>query len=633
VSEPPVRKALELLGIRNLLFGIHDAAFPSRDDEDVGRGSPGSAGAADLLAFAAELGFKGIQLGPQGATSASNASPYDSTTFSRNPLSLALGPLTRPEWGSLLPSRQLAELVAARPGPRHRVPYEWVHAALGPVHATLWERFKAARVRRRDPAVMALAMELDEFSRTNAGWLARDGLYQALRRAHGGRHWQTWPVEGDRRLFDPDPGQETAAAAHLRDRLTTHLDTVDAWGFIQFLLHRQHQELQRHAQGVGLKLFADLQVGLSARDEWAALPFVLRGYRMGAPPSRTNPEGQAWNHGVLDPRHYVVAGPDGGPLPGSALRFLHARMEKVFTDYDGVRIDHPHGFVCPWVYRADQPDPALACQSGARLFSSPDLPDHPELAEFAIARPDQLDLDGPRHADGWVQRLDEDQVNRYGVLIDAIVAVAQAHGRATGDIACEILSTQPYPIGRVLARHGLGRFRVTQKADLDNPKDVYRGENARPEDWIMAGTHDTPPVWKLGRAWVESGASRQQAAYLATRLLAPEEDREAWVRRTAADRNALVQAKLADLFVGPASNVVVFFTDALGLEDVYNRPGVVDDVNWSLRVSPDFRREHEARVREGAAMDLPRCLARALRARGAAFVAAHGTLLGDLEGT
>jgi 4-alpha-glucanotransferase len=631
VRDEHVQKALKLLGIRNLLFGVHDAALPSHADEDLGRGSPGSAGAADFLAFVAGLGFTGIQLGPQGATSASNASPYDSTSFSRNPLSLALGPLTRTEWGRLLPEEELAELVAARPGPRNRVPYTWLHAAFGPVHATLWQRFKAARAQGRDPAVAALAAELDDFSRVNAGWLARDGLYEALRGVHGGRHWGEWSDETDRRLFDPDPGREAAAAARLRERLATHLEAIDQWSFIQFLLHRQHGQLHRHAQRLGLTLFADLQVGLSARDEWAARSFVLRGYRMGAPPSRTNPEGQDWNHAVLDPHQYVVPGPDGGPEPGAALRFLHARMEKLFSDYDGVRIDHPHGLVCPWVYRADQPDSALACQAGARLFSSPDLPDHTELAEFAIARPDQLDLDGPRHADGWVRQLEDDQVDRYGVVIDAIVAVARAHGRSTGDIACEILSTQPHPLARVMARHGLGRFRVTQKADLDRSTDVYRGENARPEDWIMAGTHDTPPIWRVSREWVESGVSRKQAEYLATRLLAPEEDREAWVRHTAASRNALVQAQLADLFVGPASNVMVFFTDALGLEEVYNRPGVIDDSNWSLRITPEFRNEHQARLREGGAMDLRRVLARALRSRGAAFAGAHRTLLDELD--
>ncbi len=626
-----LHEALDLLGIRRLLFGIHDAAFPSRADEDVGRGTPYSAGAADFIAFVAELGFTGVQLGPPGATSPGNPSPYDGTLFSRNPLSLALGPLTGQEWGALLPAEEVAELVAARPGSRERVPHAWMHTALAPVRVALWERFKAARVQARESSIVTLAAELDAFSRANAGWLARDGLYEALQGVNGGRHWREWPDEADRRLFDPEPGEGAAGAQRLRARLTEHLDTVDAWSFVQFLLHRQHRALQERVHGLGLKMFGDLQVGLSPRDEWAAQPFLLRGYRMGAPPSRTNPEGQPWNHAVLDPRQYVVPGADGGPEPGAALRFLHARMEKTFAELDGVRIDHPHGFVCPWVYRADQANPTFAGQNGARLFSSPDLPDHPELAEFAIARPDQLDLDGPRYADGWVRELEADQVDRYGVLLDAIVAVARAHGHSPADIACEILSTQPYPLGRVMARHGLGRFRVTQKADLECREDGYRAENARPEDWIMVGNHDTPPIWRVARDWIDSGASRRQAEYLATRLLAPEERRDAWIRGTASDRNSLVQAMLADLFVGPASNVMMFFTDALGLEQVYNRPGVVDDANWSLRVSPEYRREHEERSRGGGAFHLPRAAARALRARGGAFVAAHRTLIEDLE--
>ena len=66
-----VREALEALGIRNLLVGLHDAAFPGRPEEDVGRGTPYSRGAADFLEFVATLGFGGVQLGPQGILFAS----------------------------------------------------------------------------------------------------------------------------------------------------------------------------------------------------------------------------------------------------------------------------------------------------------------------------------------------------------------------------------------------------------------------------------------------------------------------------------------------------------------------------------------------------------------------------------
>ena len=47
---------------------------------------------------------------------------------------------------------------------------------------------------------------------------------------------------------------------------------------------------------------------------------------MGAPPSRTNPEGQAWGYPVLDPALY--RGPEG--RPGRALAFFIARLDKVF---------------------------------------------------------------------------------------------------------------------------------------------------------------------------------------------------------------------------------------------------------------------------------------------------------------
>jgi hypothetical protein len=50
-----------------------------------------------------------------------------------------------------------------------------------------------------------------------------------------------------------------------------------------------------------------------------------------------------------------------------------------------------------------------------------------------------------------------------------------------------------------------------------------------------------------------------------------------------------------------------------------------------LRVAPRFREEYEARRRAGSALDLPRALARAMRARGPGFAAAHATLIDELE--
>ena len=63
-------------------------------------------------------------------------------------------------------------------------------------------------------------------------------------------------------------------------------------------------------------------------------------------------------------------------------------------------------------------------------------------------------------------------------------------GAVAEDLVCEILSTQPYPLARVCARHDLGRFRVTQKANLDRD-----GELAAMRHQLQVnGIADEPPA-------------------------------------------------------------------------------------------------------------------------------------------
>jgi 4-alpha-glucanotransferase len=625
-----VRQALALLGIRRLLLGIHDAAFPSRPGEDTGIGSPCTDGAAGFFELVRDLGFDGLQLGPQGATSAIDPSPYDGAFFSRNPLSLALAPLARAEWGGLLREETLEEIARARPGPEGRVAYAHAHRAARGAAAETAGAPRAARRSRRDEAFLELDREVRRFREEHAEWLLRDGLFEVLQRENGGARWSEWRAPLDRHLFAPAPGAAEAARARIAALAVRHAGELEAYALVQALLHAQHARLLARARGLGLALFGDLQIGMSERDAWAAQAIALPGWLLGAPPSRTNPEGQAWNYPVLDPRLYGETGRDGVWRDGPAARFFRARVRKIFAEYDGVRIDHPHGLVCPWVYRAGA-DPDQAVREGARLFASPALPDHPELAHFAIARPEQIDGSVPRHHDRWVRELDDAQVSRYAVLLDVIIGAARERGHGADAIACEILSTQPYPLGRVIERHGLGRFRVTQKADLDRADDVYRGENASPPDWIMLGNHDTPPILALAERWAATGQSRRQAEYLATRLVAPGDDRAAFAAWAAAAPSALAAAKVAELFVGPARNVTIFFGDLFGAREPYNRPGTVSERNWSQRLPADARGAYAERLARGEALDLPRALALALRARGPGFVAAHRGLIEDLE--
>jgi hypothetical protein len=61
---------------------------------------------------------------------------------------------------------------------------------------------------------------------------------------------------------------------------------------------------------------------------------------------------------------------------------------------------------------------------------------------------------------------------------------------------------------------------------------------------------------------------------------------------------------------------MVFFADAFGLREWYNRPGTVDAQNWTLRLPPDHVARYAERLGRDEALNLPAALALALRARG-----------------
>lgn len=132
----------------------------------------------------------------------------------------------------------------------------------------------------------------------------------------------------------------------------------------------------------------------------------------------------------------------------------------------------------------------------------------------------------------------------------------------------------------------------------------------------MPGSHDTPTLRQAAESWVRSGISRGHAEYLAWRLGVEPAGRDAWVAQVAADPRELYQAKIAELFVGPARNVMLFFTDLFGYREPYNRPGTLSEDNWSLRLGPGFVARYAAERRSGEAADLPRALAQALDAIG-----------------
>src|SRR3990170_3569857 len=146
-DRPAIDEALALLGKRKLVLSIHDPSFPADDSDDLGQGAATTLGAARFLDFVAAHGFTGVQLGPQGATTAFNPSPYDGTALSRSPLTIAPRSLVD---DGLVRSDTLDALLAARPaGSEGRADPPYAHAAMRTLPAEARARFADHELLRR----------------------------------------------------------------------------------------------------------------------------------------------------------------------------------------------------------------------------------------------------------------------------------------------------------------------------------------------------------------------------------------------------------------------------------------------------------------------------------------------------
>ncbi len=589
------------LGIDRLVLQVHASSFPMNENEDLGRGTPYGQAAEKLLAFASRLGFDALQLGPMGLTERGNPSPYNAAIFSRNPMDLPLIRLV--EQGRISSDAADAVRAAAQKTDgknRYAAAYDACEQLAAEVCACAGEDSRASALGHLE---------------ANAAWLVPDALYESLCVEHGARWWGDWhrTEQGslDQRLFDPKAGMEAASEKRLANLRVRYSGTIEDYALIQMLLAEEHRAFRDRLALYKLELFGDLQIGLSPRDTWAWRRLFLEGYRMGAPPSRTNPEGQPWDYTVFDPRKFGTQ-----QAPGPVLQFIRAWLSRMMEECDGIRVDHPHGWIDPWVYQTGDPDAYRAVRSGARLFSSPDETGHPHLRPYAIASANQIDRNELPHADGRVRSLTESQVTRYATLFDAIMRQASPSGSKAGNVVCEVLSTLPFPVDCVLKRYGLGRFRVAQKIRIDDPSDVYRIETARPEDWVTLGTHDTAGIWQLAAEWCAGADTAGWGRYLAAQLV-PESRRSSFSAECSASPGNLVHALFTALLASRSRNVLVFFPDLFGMTERYNRPGEVNDENWMLRIPDNFGKLYEERCARGEALDIRRCFKTALQARAA----------------
>ena len=619
-SKSVIKEALNVLGKKNLAFIAHANSFPAETGKNTGFGSVNSNSAKKLIDFLSGV-FNNIQLGPAGKTKSIDASPYTGTIFSNNPLFIDLEQLTTEEWHYLLSKETYNKITENNPNKdTNRTAYSYIFNVQEEALREAWENFKKCDCHE-------LKQKFEEYKNANKFWLEKDSLYEALTVEHNNDYWPMWNSEVDKNLLNPQNEEQKAQyAKRIAELKEKYSDVIEYYSFCQFVISVQNDKSREYAKSKGMKMIADRQVAFSDRDNWAYQAYFLKGWCLGCPPDYFSEDGQMWGFPVMDPEK--LFNPDGSLGEGGLLmKELYKKMFK--ENPGGVRIDHMVGLIDPWVYVSGK-KPKIE-EGAGRLYSSPE---HPILSRYAIATEDDLNPEVEADKEERILKLTEEQIKRYGALVEKIViAAAQEVGLDKDSIVCEDLGTLTHPVVSVMKEYDLQGMKLIQFVVPENPEHPYRCKNITPRSWAMVGTHDNEPIRRWADATVNTEAGYLNGKNLAQDLWpdASEEEREEIAVRISKDAPFLTQTKFVELFACKAENIQIFFTDFLGLYDVYNRPGTSGNQNWSLRIPDNYEEVYCENLKNGTALNLPLILKLAIEARGSEFKAQHQDVINKLE--
>ena len=605
-----IQKALKALDKKNFALIMHSGSFPAAAGENTGFGTINSNGGREVIDYAKGI-FNAIQLGPAGKTKSCDSSPYTGTIFSGNPLFIDLKQLTGNEWNNILSVETYSRIVENNPNKDvNKTAYSYIYKQQNEALEEAWRNFK-------EKGSEALKKEFETYKIENDYWLDKDSLYEALSIEHGNDYWPLWNSETDKNLFNPKSTEEKIEfSKRINEISKKYEDEIDKYKFIQFVLNKQNDKTREYSKQAGIKMIADRQVAFSDRDTWAYQSLFLEGWMLGCPPDYFSKDGQAWGFPVMDPDRMYN---DDGSLDegGILLKNLYKKMFR--ENPGGVRIDHIVGLIDPWVYKAGK-KPKIE-QGAGRLYSSPE---HPELCKYAIARMEDLDTTLEADKEKRVKTLSQEQIHKYGRLIEKIViAAAEEEGLDKDAIVCEDLGTLTNPVAAVMKEYQLQGMRLTQFVVAEKPEHPYRCCNIDGRCWAMVGTHDNEPIQMWANSMVNTHEGYLHVKNLVEDLFSECENKDEIITNMTKDANFLTETKLVEIFASKAENVQIFFTDFFKIYDVYNRPGTSGDENWSLRLPDNFK--------ELTPINLANILKRAIIARGKEFADKNQNIIDELS--
>jgi 4-alpha-glucanotransferase len=387
---------------------LHPTSLPG--PHGIGDFGPAAFRFVDWLRQGGQRLWQVMPLGPTGYGDSPYASP---SAFAGNPLLISLPWL---KGDGLLNDGDLSNTPAF---PDDHVDFQAVAA------------FKDRMLRRafdafRRGAASALRSEFEQFCQDEKYWLDSYALFMAIKRAHGMSSWQEWnePI----RLRSGNSVEEWSIREAQEIRFQK---------FVQFHVNRQWLRLKAYANERDIRIIGDIPIFVAedSADVWSSQEqFKLDEAGVatevaGVPPDPFSDTGQIWGNPVYD---WEAMRKDG-------FAWWCARIGRMLTNVDIVRIDHFRGFAAAWLVPAGVDTAAEG---------------HWELAPGG----------------------------------DVFAAIRRAHGEVPiiiedlGVITPDVISLR-----EVLGFPGMN---VLQFAFENDPSNVYLPHNHRPESVVYTATHD-----------------------------------------------------------------------------------------------------------------------------------------------
>jgi 4-alpha-glucanotransferase len=527
------------------ITGILVPLFALRGENDLGIGDIGAL--REFIDWAAEIGFKLVQLLPINETGADN-SPYNAiSALAIEPTTLQLGPgfpedLTAEDLDAALADVNLPALRSKG------VKYRQVKKLKRRLLERAFANFSARATDDRQAGFR-------KFCEDEAAWLRDYAFFRALMEENDDSPaWNRWPaqhqsMERARNWLRDLP----------RDRRTAITDRQNFFCYVQWIAHQQWREIKSYAEGRDVALMGDIPFGVSyhSADVFARPDEFALDWSGGAPPELyfkddkfTQKWGQNWGIPVYR----------WDKMRANNFEWWRERVRAIRHIFHLFRIDHVLGFyriyAFPWRPRKNKQFLPL---------------DQNQMLERTGGR-------APHFAPRDDQTPENCEANRREG--EGYLRVVLEEAGATRVIG-EDLGTVPDYARPNLRGLGIAGFKIPQWEVHD--EQVTPGSEYERLSVATYTTHDHKPIRALWEeAFEHSTATSEQSRFDLAKIalfagLDPNLDKVDFEKD-------FYPAIMETLFKSNAWIAVVMITDLLARNYRFNVPGTTGSSNWTRRM-------------------------------------------------